>query len=239
MEKAKKTIFLEGVRDGIPIALGYFAVAFSLGIAARNVGVTPWEGFVASALCTASAGEYALFTMIGAGASYWETALLTLVTNARYFLMSCALSQRIDPKMKNIHRFLVGAVVTDEIFAITIARPGPLEPAYNYGAIAVAVPAWAAGTALGIVMGNLLPARLVSALSVALYGMFLAIIIPPVKTDRAAALCVGAGFLLSWLSGVVPGAAALSSGVRVILLTVAISAAAALLFPVKEGEDAQ
>ena len=240
MEKTKRTIFLEGARDGVPIALGYFAVAFSLGIAARNAGLTPWEGFVASTLCTASAGEYALFTMIGAGATYWETAALTLITNARYFLMSCALSQRISPETKNIHRFLVGAAVTDEIFGISIARPGMLEPAYNYGAMAVAVPAWAVGTALGIVMGNLLPARLVSALSVALYGMFLAIIIPPVKTDRAVALCVGAGFLCSYLSGAIPAVAALSGGTRVILLTLLISSAAALLFPVKEAaEDAQ
>ena len=177
----KHSVFLEGVRDGIPIALGYFAVAFSLGIAARNAGLTAFQGFVASTLCTASAGEYALFTMIGAGATYLETAILTLITNARYFLMSCALSQKIDPKMPNYHWFLFGAAVTDEIFGISIARPGYLDPRYNYGAMAAAVPAWALGTALGILMGNWLPARVVSALSVALYGMFLAIIIPPMK----------------------------------------------------------
>ena len=231
-----KTVFFQGLRDGIPIALGYFAVAFSLGIAARNAGLTALQGFVASTLCTASAGEYALFTLIGAGATLTETALLTLITNARYFLMSCALSQRIDPAMPDYHRYIFGAAVTDEIFGITIARPGCLAPAYNYGAMAVAVPAWAAGTALGIVMGNLLPGRVVSALSVALYGMFLAIIIPPVKTDRAVALCVGTGFLCSWASGVLPPLAALSAGTRVILLTVVIASAAAALFPVKEDD---
>ena len=231
-----KTVFFQGLRDGIPIALGYFAVAFSLGIAARNAGLTALQGFVASTLCTASAGEYALFTLIGAGATLTETALLTLITNARYFLMSCALSQRIDPAMPDYHRYIFGAAVTDEICGITIARPGCLAPAYNYGAMAVAVPAWAAGTALGIVMGNLLPGRVVSALSVALYGMFLAIIIPPVKTDRAVALCVGTGFLCSWASGVLPPLAALSAGTRVILLTVVIASAAAALFPVKEDD---
>ena len=236
-EKEHKSAFLEGVRDGIPIALGYFAVAFSLGIAARNAGLTALQGFVASTLCVASAGEYALFTMIGAGATFLETAILTLITNARYFLMSCALSQRIDPKMRDIHRYTVGAVVTDEIFGITIARPGYLEPAYNYGAISVSVPGWAAGTALGIIMGNLLPANIVSALSVALYGMFLAIIIPPMKKDRAVALCVAGGFALSWLFNTLPALAAVSAGTRTILLTVAIASAAALLFPVKEGEE--
>ena len=233
-----KDVFLQGVRDGVPIALGYFAVAFSLGIAARNAGLTALQGFVASTLCVASAGEYALFTLIGAGATLVETALLTLITNARYFLMSCALSQRIDPAMPNYHRYIFGAGVTDEIFGISIARPGYLEPAYNYGAMAVSVPAWAVGTALGIVMGNLLPPRVVSALSVALYGMFLAIIIPPVKTDRAIALCVIAGFVCSWLSGAVPPLSSLSAGTRVILLTVVIASAAAMLFPVKEDGDA-
>ena len=187
----------------------------------------------------ASAGEYALFTMIGAGATYLETAILTLITNARYFLMSCALSQRIDPKMNNIHRYTVGAVVTDEIFGITIARPGFLEPAYNYGAIAVSVPGWAIGTALGILMGNLLPLRAVSALSVALYGMFLAIIIPPAKKEKAVAMCVVAGFALSWLFGTLPALAAISPGTRTIRLTLAVSGAAALLFPIKEEQDAQ
>lgn len=232
-----KDVFLQGVRDGVPIALGYFAVAFSLGIAARNAGLTPLQGFVASTLCIASAGEYALFTLIGAGATLVETALLTLITNARYFLMSCALSQRIDPAMPDYHRYLFGAGVTDEIFGISVARAGYLEPAYNYGAMAVSVPAWAVGTALGILMGNLLPVRMVSALSVALYGMFLAIIIPPVKTDRAIALCVGAGFVCSWLSGTVPPLSSLSAGTRVILLTVVIASAAAVLFPVKEADD--
>ena len=229
--------FLAGLRDGIPIALGYFAVAFSLGIAARNAGLTAFQGFFASTLCVASAGEYALFTMIGAGATYLETALLTLITNARYFLMSCALSQRISPKMKNYHRYLIGAVVTDEIFGITVARPGFVEPAYNYGAIAVSVPAWAIGTALGILMGNLLPARIVSALSVALYGMFLAIIVPPAKRSVAVALCVVLGFACSWAFGAIGVlAAALSPGTRTILLTVALSAAAALIFPRKEDD---
>ena len=236
-----KTAFLEGLRDGVPIALGYFAVAFSLGIAARSAGLTAFQGFVASTLCVASAGEYALFTLVGAGATYLEVALLTLITNARYFLMSCALSQRISPNMKNIHRYLVGAVVTDEIFGITVARSGPVEPAYNYGAIAVSVPAWAVGTALGILMGNLLPLRVVSALSVALYGMFLAIIIPPAKKSIAVALCVILGFACSWAFGSVGVlAAALSPGTRTIALTVLLSAAAALVFPVKEAdEDAQ
>ena len=234
MSKKRTSPFLEGMRDGLPIGLGYFAVAFSLGIAARNAGLTPTQGFTASFLCMASAGEYALFTLIGAGAAYYEVILLTLITNARYFLMSCALSQRIDPKTPFFHRLTVGAVVTDEIFGATVSRKGALEPLYNYGIFLLAVPGWSAGTAVGIIMGNLLPARIVSALSVALYGMFLATIIPPMKKSLSISLCVLSGFLFSFLFGVLPLLKDISAGMRTIILTVLLSSAAALIFPLKE-----
>lgn len=119
----KKNSILEGLRDGLPIGLGYFAVAFSLGIVAKNAGLTPLQGFIASFFNVASAGEYALFTSIQNSASYLEIAVITLVVNMRYLLMSCALSQRFDPKTPFIHRFFVGFGITDEIFGITIARP--------------------------------------------------------------------------------------------------------------------
>ena len=154
MSDKKSSPFLEGMRDGLPIGLGYFAVAFSLGIAAKSVGITPAQGFIASFLCMASAGEHALFQLIGAGAAVVEVIVLTLITNARYFLMSCALSQRISPDMPFFHRLTVGAVVTDEIFGATIAREGRLTPAYNYGIMLLAVPGWSLGTALGIIMGT-------------------------------------------------------------------------------------
>ena len=230
--------YLEGLRDGVPIGLGYFAVAFSLGIAARNAGLTAFQGLIASLLCNASAGEYALFSSIGAGGGYLEIALVTLIANGRYLLMSCALSQRIDPKMPDFHRYLFGGLVTDEFFGINIARPGYLQPSYYYGAISVATPLWAIGTALGIIMGNLLPGRVVSALSVALYGMFLAIIIPPARENRIVAGCVALSFGLSWLFSALPLLAAISSGTRTILLTLLIAGGAALLFPVK-GEEGQ
>ena len=237
MAMKAKSVFLEGVRDGIPIALGYFAVSFSLGIAARNVGITAVQGMLASFLCMASAGQYALFSLIGAAASLGEIALVTLITNARYFLMSCALSQKIDPQMKNYHRFIFGAVVTDEIFGITVARPGYLDPWYNYGAMAVTMPGWAIGTGLGILMGTLLPARLVSALSVALFGMFIAVFIPPAKKDKVIFGCVAASFAAALLFDLVPMLSEISAGTRTILLTVVISAVAAALFPREEAED--
>ena len=236
MTKTKNTLspFWEGMRDGIPIALGYFAVSFSLGIAAKRAGLTVLQGFLASLWNNASAGEYAGFLLIAAGAGYGEIALMTLVTNARYLLMSFALSQRFSPKTGLFHRLLVGYAVTDEIFGISIARSGPTEPRYHYGAMSVAMPAWAIGTALGILAGNLLPIRAVSALSVALYGMFLAIIIPPAKENSVVLGLVAAGFAASLLGSVLPLIRSLSEGTRTLFFTVLISAAGALLFPVEK-----
>ncbi len=228
--------FRQGLRDGIPIGLGYFAVAFSLGIAARNAGLTALQGFIASLLTSASAGEYAVFTSIAAQATYLEIAVITLIANARYLLMSCALSQRFAPEMPFHHRLLIGTAVTDEIFGITIARPGLIDPYYTYGAILTSVIPWAAGTSLGIVMGNMLPARAVSALSVALYGMFLAIIIPPARQNRVVAGLVIAGFACSLAASLTPGLRALSGGTRTILLTVVLAGAAAALFPVPQDQ---
>lgn len=229
----------EGFRDGIPIGLGYFAVSFSLGVVARNSGLNAFQGFLASLLNNASAGEYAGFTVIAADAPYLEIILMTLITNARYLLMSCALSQKFSSETPLIHRLLVGFDVTDEIFGITIARPGNLDPHYTYGAILIAAPCWAIGTAMGVTAGNLLPLRAVSALSVALFGMFLAVIIPPARKDKIIAFLIPVCFLASFAAGRLPGISKLSSGTRTILLTVALSVAAALLFPVKEEEDKQ
>lgn len=234
-----RRVFAEGMRDGVPIALGYFAVAFSLGIAARHAGFTPLQGFLASFLNSASAGEYAAFSLIASGATLAQVALITLIANARYLLMSCALAQRFAPGTPFYHRLLVGFYVTDELFGITIARPGMLNPYYTYGAILLASPAWATGTALGIIAGNALPLRVVSALSVALYGMFLAIIIPPARKDRVVAVLVAVSFALSFVCNYLPGISALSDGTRTILLTVAISCAAAVLFPHRQEEAEQ
>ena len=226
----------EGIRDGIPIGAGYFVVAFSLGFSARNAGLTPWEGFLASILNNASAGEYAAFTLIAANASYVEMALVTFIANARYLLMSTALSQRFSPSTGTLHRVLVGFDVTDELFGIAIARPGMVDPFYSYGAFIPALSGWSIGTALGIIMGNVLPSRAVSALSVALYGMFLAIIIPPARENRVVLGCVLVGFAASLIFSVAPLLASLSAGTRTIILTVGISSVAALLFPVSDDQ---
>lgn len=195
-------------------------------------GLTPFQGFLASLFNNASAGEYAAFTLIAA-----ERVLPWSCPD--YADFKCALPFNelcLSAAFCTGHPIFSPAFhaydVTDELFGITIARPGYLNPFYTYGAIALAAPAWSLGTAFGILAGNILPARIVSALSVALYGMFLAIIIPPARKDKVVAVLVILSFVLSFACGHLPVISDLSGGTRTIVLTVAISSVAAILFPV-------
>lgn len=233
MLKENRQALFEGVRDGIPIALGYLVVSFTLGILARYVGLTPLQGFIASFLNNASAGEYVGFALMALHAPYFEIATMVFIANARYILMSTVMSQKFSPDTPFYHRILVGFDVTDEIFGITIAREGWLNPFYNYGAMLVALPGWSVGTALGIIAGNILPASVVSALSVALYGMFLAIIIPPARKDKVVGAAVAISFALSFLAE--NFLSEISAGTRTILLTVIIAGAAAIIKPVEKN----
>ena len=233
MSLDNRTWFQKGLKAGIPIALGYFAVSFTLGITAKNAGLTALQAMLASFTLNASAGEFAGFTLIATGAGYLEIAIMEFVANARYLLMSCALTQKLRPETSLRHRMLIAFDVTDEIFGVSIAAPGWLNPFFTYGVICVAAPGWCIGTYLGVFVGNLLPASLVSALSVGLYGMFLAVIIPPARKNRIVAGLVALSMALSFLLSRLPVTEAWSSGTRIILLTIVISAAAALLFPVQ------
>ena len=231
----RRQVLLEGMRDGLPIALGYFVVSFTLGIAAKNAGLNALEGFFASLFNNASAGEYAGFTVIASGGTLLTMAVLTLVANARYMLMSTVLSQKCPENLPLYHRILVAFDVTDEIFGITIARPGPLNPYYNYGAMLVALPGWSVGTALGIMAGSVLPLSAVSALSVALYGMFIWVIVPQGKNDRIIAVLIVISMLMSFGASLAPMISDLSAGTRTIILTVLIAGLAAYFFPHKEA----
>lgn len=229
--------YKKGMVDAIPIALGYFAVAFTLGITARNAGLTAFQAMLTAALTNASAGGYAGFSLIADNATYSEMAITMLIVNARYLLMSCALSQKLSSKTSLLHRSLIAFDVTDEIFGISISQKGDLNPFYNYGAMSVSIPGWALGTFLGVIMGNVLPQSIVSALSVGLFGMFLAIIIPPAKENKTVALLIVISMLLSLIFSVLPILRDISEGVRIIILTVSISLFAAIIFPVKEEEN--
>lgn len=232
-----RAVFCSGMKVGFPIGLGYFAVAFSLGIVARQAGLNAAEGFLISLLCNASAGEKMGLLVIGADSGYIEMILATVVANARYLLMSCSLSQRMRPELPMGHRLLIGFDITDEIFGVTVARPGYINPWYTYGAMVTSIPLWASGTSLGILAGEILPSLIVGALGVALYGMFLAVIIPPARKSRVIAGLIVICFVVSYAASRLPYVSQLSEGSRTIVLTLVIAGAAALLFPRREEES--
>ena len=226
----------DGLRDAVPIAIGYFAVAIALGISARAAGMTPFQGFLSSFLNRTSTGEFAGYRLIAEQASYVAMLLMTLVVNARYILMSASLSQRIPEGTPLWQRCLMAFGITDEIFGATILRGRPVTIWYSLTISTVAALGWASGTALGILLGNCLPARIVLALGVALYGMFIAVFIPPARKDRVVLGLVVLSFALSFVFSKVAPLSRLSSGNRIILLTVLIAGVAAALFPVDAEE---
>lgn len=237
--KDKTSIYVQGMKHGIPIALGYFAVAFTLGITAKLEGLTTFQASLMSALMLASAGEMAAISMIAAGAGITEMIATTIVINLRYLLMSSALSQKLRSEEPFYHRFFMAYGITDEIFGISVAVPGKLSPYYMYGAMTVAAPGWVLGTFLGACIGMIMPERVMSAFGVALYGMFLAVVIPPSKTSKIIASVVAVSMLASAVFSVLPILNQISSGFQIILLTILLAGIAAILFPIKEEEDAE
>lgn len=229
-----KSNFCKGLKGGIPIALGYFAVSFTLGIQAKNVGITAFQAAITSFGLHASAGEYIAFTLIGANANILVMVLMEMIANARYLLMSCSLSQKIPADTPMWKRLVMGYFITDEIFGASISVSGKLDPYYMFGLIAVASPGWVVGTALGVIMGNALPLRAVSALSVGLYGMFIACIIPEGRKNKIVAGVIIVSFVLSYIFSTLSVLKGISSGIKIMILTVIIATVAAILFPVKE-----
>ena len=226
--------FLLGCRDGIPIGLGYLAVSFSFGIQALLAGLGVTEAVMMSLLNLTSAGQFASLAVISAGGSYLELALSQAVINLRYCLMSASLSQKVDRKAPFFHRFIMAFGTTDEVFALSSAVEGALSPFYTYGLMSVAIPGWTLGTLLGAVAGNILPGRVLSALGVALYAMFCAIIIPPARKNRVLLLLIVISMAASSLFAFAPLLRDISAGTRVIVLTVAIAALAAIFAPIRE-----
>lgn len=230
-------IYRRGVRDGMPVFFGYLAVSFSFGILAKSLNISSVAAVVMSAANFTSAGQFAAVSSISAGVGYIELALMQFIINLRYFLMSSALSQKISDKPPFFHRFFMAFGNTDEVFALAVSYKGELTPAYFYGLMTSALPGWVAGTALGVISGNFLPARVLSALGIALYAMFIAIIIPPARKSKIVAGIVAGSMTASFLFSKLPVLKNISSGFRIIILTVLISAAAAALFPVETEED--
>lgn len=221
--------FRQGARDGIPIAMGYFAVSFAFGMMAVTGGLTAWEAALISLMNITSAGQFAGLQIIFAGGSFMEMALTQLVINLRYALMSFSLSQKLDRRESRAYLYMAAFGVTDEIFGITASKKGQPSVFYMFGAMSVAIPGWVLGTFIGGVSGTILPHAVLSALGLAIYGMFLAIIIPPAKHEKNVAVVVLASFALAAVLYYVPVFDFISSGFAIIIVTVLVSAGAAVL----------
>lgn len=226
--------YKRGIIDGISVALGYFAVSFTLGINASNIGIKWYQSALMSALNYTSAGQAAALDIMKENGSYLVLAASTIVINLRYLLMSAALAVRLSPETGTGRRMLMAMGVTDEIFGLASAQKYPLNPMYNVGAMSVACPGWVLGTALGGIMGEILPSVITSALSLALYAMFIAIIIPPAKENRAILSAVLISMALSFAFEKISFLSKVSSGMRVIIITILVSSFFASLFPIKE-----
>lgn len=228
--------FREGLRHGVPIALGYFSVAIGFGILASNAGLTVGQAVAISLSNLTSAGQVAGVGVMAAGGSLIEMALTQFVINLRYSLMGISLSQKLSGGFRTPFRLLAAHGITDEIFAVCSGYPGLLTPAYMYGVTLIAMAGWGGGTLVGAAMGELLPAVLTDALGIMLYGMFLAVFIPAARADKGTRAVVLLAAAFSVL--VTCGLPQLSGGFAIILCSVAAAALGAKWFPVREEEEA-
>ena len=233
----RKSIFLTGLQDGIPIALGYLAVSFSFGIAAVAAGLSPFEAILISMTNLTSAGQFAGIGIITAGGSYFELALSQFVINLRYSLMGISLSQKLHKSFSGGKRAVLGYALTDEIYAVAVSRTKPVTPIYFFGLALLPYIGWSLGTGLGAVFGKLLGEALCSALSVAIYGMFIAIIVPAARDSVKTAIIVMMAIASSCVIYYVPFFDFISDGFSIIICAVIASVLGALIFPVAEASD--
>ncbi len=231
----KLLLFKTGLKDGLPIGIGYLAVSFSFGIAAVAAGLSPMEALLISMTNLTSAGQFAGIGIIAASGTYLEMAISQLVINLRYALMGISLSQKLDKSFSRMHAILLGHMTTDEIFAVSVSRVKPVTPIYYMGLATLPYIGWSLGTAMGAFFGALLPTDIRLALSVAIYGMFIAIVVPEAKKDFSVLLVSLIAVALSCIIYFVPCLDFITSGFSIIICAVIASLIGALIFP--KGDD--
>lgn len=227
----------QGMIDGIPIALGYLSVSFSFGILASKGGLPVWVAVLISMTNLTSAGQFAGLDLILSGGSLIEMALTQLIINLRYALMSLSLSQKLDSSVRLPDRLIISFGNTDEVFAVASSKSGDVGRRYLYGLISLPYVGWALGTFLGAAAGQILPAIAVSALGIALYGMFVAIIIPPAKKYRPVLKVIIASVALSCIIYWTPLSTYISSGFSIILCALLGAGIGATLYPISREEQ--
>ena len=224
----------EGIKDGLPIALGYFSVSVAFGVSAVNANVPWWGASLISLTNLTSAGQKAGVDVMAVGGSILLIVLTTLIINLRYFLMGVSMSQKVEGKMPMWQRLLVAFGITDEIYAVSMGKKHELTAPYMAGLIIPPIVGWTGGTVVGSVATNFMPAVLADAMGIALYGMFIAVIIPPSKENKKVLCAVILAIVMSVLFTYLPYIKNLETGWAVIIITVVVSSIAATVFPVKE-----
>lgn len=235
--KTENNSFIMGLRDGIPICLGYLSVSFAFGIFATAAGLSVLEAVMLSAFNVTSAGQLAAVPIIASLGSYVELALSQLVINLRYSLMSVSMSQKFGGSVRLADRFPIAFVNTDEVFAVSCGKGTAVGRKYMYGLIITPFLGWTIGTLLGAIAGNILPALVISALGIAIYGMFVAIVVPTAKKEGSVALCAALSVVLSCLFYYLPPLKSVPSGFVIIICAACASVLFAILAPLPEVED--
>ena len=229
--------FTKGIRDGIPIALGYFSVSIAFGLMAVEAGCTWVEAMLISLTNLTSAGQFAGVTVLAHMGTYIEMALTQLVINSRYALMGISLSQKVNARFKGLWRVILGFAITDEIFAVAIGQEGEISRRYFAGLAIIPIIGWTSGTIVGAVLGNIMPEIITSALGVALYGMFIAVVVPKARENIHVLAVVIIAVAISVALRYIPVFSGISAGFAIIICAVITSAAGAVFFPVKEDEQ--
>ena len=229
--------FTKGIKDGIPIALGYFSVSIAFGLMAVEAGCTWVEAMLISLTNLTSAGQFAGVTVLAHMGTYIEMALTQLVINSRYALMGISLSQKVNARFKGIWRVILGFAITDEIFAVAIGQEGEISRRYFAGLAIIPIIGWTSGTIVGAVLGNIMPEIITSALGVALYGMFIAVVVPKARENMHVLAVVIIAVAISVALRYIPVFSGISAGFAIIICAVIASAAGAVFFPVKEDEQ--
>ena len=228
--------YSHGVRTGLPVGVGYFSVSFGFGAMAATQSIRALDAMLISLTNLTSAGQFAGLTLMVAGATLWEVILTQIVINSRYALMSLALSQRMGSRIGVLPRMLIAFFNTDEIFALAMAQKQPLTVSFMMGLGLTPILGWTAGTLCGALAGSVLPLSIRTALGVMLYGMFIAIVVPPAKKEKSVLATVAAALVLSCMFKWLPVLSGISAGIAIVCCTVLAAGLCAWLFPIDEEE---
>ena len=226
-------LFLRGVRGGIPIGLGYLSVSFTFGIMATSLGFAPWQAVIISMLTLTSAGQLAGIQVMVNPGQYLTMLISQLTINVRYSFMSVSLSQKASPRFSGIRRWLLGFFITDEIFAVA-SQENEVEPKFFLGLAVMPYAGWTLGTLFGSLIGNVLPPVIMACLCIAIYGMFIAIIIPPAKKSRPVLIVTVIASALNCVFYYVPYLNEIPSGISISICAVVASILGAFIFPMTE-----